>query len=430
MDLDDQKLRIEGIYRQNERGEYMQRVKLPGGVLSRVQAAKIAEIGESAGSGVLHLSTRGSIEFHGLLCEDLPSVSRSLASVGLFSRGACGGAVRGISCSSNFGMGFARIQVVLRHFLTYFSGNPHFEGLPKKFKICFETGYDRSRHLIQDLAFVLVEEKREDSLYDVWFAGGLGREPQQGILFAERIQESELLPLAEAIIESYQDWGVKGRRLKHMLNDLGESELRARVALKRQMKMKASFHDAFAKELLPDGDYDRIPLDIFAGELPAARLTEICRYAMECNCDWLLVTPDQDLELLALHSCPELEEYLVRAGFELQTEGSFLRVCPGNHECRMGLSATRKIAKLLKEELGPLLTGRTIAVSGCHNSCAQPQLAEFGIISRKLHQEGTVRTPLFDVYERDSESFGKIVASGLAENELVSLLKKRLDDKK
>lgn len=423
MEIDEQALRIEGIYKQNSRGEFMQRVKLPGGVLSLAQADALAGLGQAYGGGTLHLTTRASIEFHDLLYENLPEVHRGLAAVGLFSRGACGGAVRGISCSSSFGPGFGRVQVLLRHFLRHFSGNPHFEGLPKKFKIAFEAGYERSRHLIQDLALVLVEEQGGRALYDVWLAGGLGREPQPGFLYAERVAEEELLPLAEAVVEVYRAWGEKGRRLKHMLNAVGEADLRAQIEQRRAGKEGSIFADAFAKELLPDGRFSRIPLRVLAGEFPAVRLAELVALARGHQAGWLLVTPDQDIEVLLEGCTAALEVDLRKAGFELASpDDGVLRVCPGNHECRMGLSATRDLARTLEETFGDRLKQRTLAISGCPNSCAQPQLADFGIVSSKLLKQGEERIPSYDLYRREGSWFGKPVLSQVPQTVLLERL--------
>lgn len=422
MVLDDQQLRLEGVYRQNEQGEYMQRVKLPGGVLSVEQARALADLGGRFGSGTFHLSTRGSVEFHNLQGEDLPEVYRGLAAVGLFSRGACGGAVRGISCSSSFGPGFRRTQVILRHFLNHFSGNPHFEGLPKKFKIAFEAGYERSRHLIQDLAFVLVDEAGEESRYDIWIAGGLGREPQAGFLYADRVFESDLLPIAESIVEVYKAWGDKGRRLKHLLNAVGEAELRSRIVRRLENKQPTVFSDAFPKALVPAEGSQRITLNIFAGELPALNLTRICDLVAAHDGRWLLVTPDQNIELLLEGPTDSLERELSQAGFEFTAGSGALRICPGNHECRMGLCATRDLSLRLQEEFGSQINERSLAISGCRNSCAQPQLAEFGILASKLKREGEQRIPLFDLYRSQEVGLGMAVATELTEDELFERL--------
>ena len=427
MEIDEQRLRLEGIYRQNDRGEFMQRVKLPGGLLSQLQARTLGELGQAYGSGTLHLTTRGSVEFHNLRQDELEAVYRGLAAVGLFSRGACGGAVRGISCSSSFGPGYGRTQVLLRHFLRHFSGNPHFEGLPKKFKIAFEAGYERSRHLIQDLALVLVEEDGENSRYDVWMAGGLGRQPRPAFLFADRVGETELLPLAEAVIEVYRDGAQKGKRLKHLLLDIGEEELRQRVGQRVAGREPVAFTDAFDKSLVPAEGLRRVPISIFAGELPATQLTELAELAGEHGCQWLLVTPDQDLELLVAES-EALETRLETEGFALAAGHGALRVCPGNHDCRMGLCATRDLAARIERDLGQLPPGKTLAISGCPNSCAQPQLAEFGIIASRLVRDGEERYPRFDLYRRQGNGLGEPVATGLDEESLIAELRKLFQD--
>ncbi len=423
MSLDEQQLRIEGIYLQNDRGEYMQRVKLAGGVLSLAQARVLAELSGRFGSGTLHLSTRGSVEFHNLPAADLPEVFNGLAAVGLFSRGACGGAVRGIYCSSSFGPGFSRTQVMLRHFLHHFSGNPHFEGLPKKFKIAFEAGYERSRHLIQDLALVLVEEDGENSRYDVWTAGGLGREPQAGFLYASRVPEADLLPLAESIVDVYRAWGEKGRRLKHLLNAVGEDELRSRIEERRKNKQPVRFSDAFSKALLPDGRHQRLRVNIFAGELPTQKLGELVELGSQHGCHWLLVTPDQNIELLVAGLGDVLEQALSCAGFDVEgSENGALRVCPGRSECRMGLCATRDLGQRIINEFGQQAAVRSLAISGCRNSCAQPQLAEFGILASKLKRDDNRRFPLFDLYRREGDGLGQRFATELTEDELFEKL--------
>ena len=141
MTLDPQKLRIEGTYEQRQPGYFMQRIKVPGGLLSAEQALKVADIAERFARGALHLTSRASIELHWVEGDALPEIARMLASVGLTSRGACGGAVRGIVCSTPFLEGFSAAQVLARKLHHHFTQNPHFEGLPKKFKICVDAGY-------------------------------------------------------------------------------------------------------------------------------------------------------------------------------------------------------------------------------------------------------------------------------------------------
>ncbi len=259
--IDAKALKLEGIYQQNDAGELMMRVKLAGGLLSLSQADVLARLGQTYGRGTFHLTTRGSIEFHGLEFKQVPLVQRSMASVGLFSRGACGGAVRGISCSSGFGKGFNHTQVLGRKLLLHFSGNPHFEDLPKKFKIAVEADYSGSRHLIQDLAFVYVDQDNGQVLYDVWIGGGLGRAPQAAILYRRRIPETELLTLAEAVVRVYAANVEPPKRLKSLIASRGEDEFRRLVEIELEQSVPVSSKDVFDKTLLPvSGTQDDLKL--------------------------------------------------------------------------------------------------------------------------------------------------------------------------
>ena len=149
----------------------MVRVKVPGGVLSAEQAKKVADDADRFAAGGIHITVRASIEFHRVQGDALPEVVRLLAAVGLTTRGACGGAVRGSSASTFHG-DFPATQVLARKLHHHFTQNPHFEGLPKKFKIGVDAGYAGSRHLIQDLGLVRAGADGGQDRYDVWMAGG------------------------------------------------------------------------------------------------------------------------------------------------------------------------------------------------------------------------------------------------------------------
>lgn len=431
MSIDYQKLRIEGVYRQNPAGQLMQRIKLPGGLLSTAQARAVSRLAAAYGSKTLHLTTRGSLELHDLAYGDLVPVQQGLAAVGLFSRGACGGAVRGVSCSTSFGAGYEKTQVLARRLMNYFSGNPHFEGLPKKFKIAVEAGYRGSRHLIQDLSLVYVGEDDGEVFYDVWLAGGLGREPQAAFLYRQRVAEGYVLPLAEAVIRLYRSAGEPGRRLKHLLNQIGEEELRARLAEPLAAAGVLSCADAFSKAVLPvpaDAAGLTLTVPVFAGQLPAGQLQLLAELTERAGLAYLLVTPDQDIALLAPD--PEVREQLLRALREHDFAGVdrpaiSLRICPGSHECSMGLAATRDLGQALMERLGNRLAQATVAISGCPNSCAQPQLADFGIIAgKKVKNAEGEREPRYDLYRREAEGLGQKIAEQLTQAELLEALER------
>jgi sulfite reductase beta subunit-like hemoprotein len=421
MTIDYNRLRIEGVYKQNEEGHLMMRAKVPGGVLSAEQALKVCEISERYSNGLLHLTTRGSIELHWLQYHDLAEVRRMMASVGLTSRGACGGAVRGVVCSTTFAEGFAVAQVMARKLHRHFAGNPHFEGLPKKFKIGVDAGYAGSRHLIQDIGLVYVGTEEGVDLYDVWAAGGLGREPMEGFLLEERVPERRVVPLAEAAVYVHKANTPVGKRLKHLVKDIGEKKFRHLLAEHLEKTSELDLFDGFEKRLTAlshGGPGVRVEAAVFAGEIETSVFRRLAGIAADHAEGFMAITADQNVAFLLSDAGrkADAEKALVEAGFTGDTaeEQTLFRICPGNHECRMGLAATRDVAREVLAALGEAGRSLTWAISGCANSCAQPQLADVGILAIKsVKGEDGERRPLFDLYRREGEGFGHPIRRGL-----------------
>ena len=427
MILDPQKLRIEGVYEQKQPGNYMVRVKVPGGVLSAEQAHKVADIAERFAGGSVHITVRASIEFHRVQGDALPEVARLLAAVGLTTRGACGGAVRGVVCSTHFGEGFPSTQVLARKLHHHFTQNPHFEGLPKKFKIGVDDGYAGSRHLIQDLGLVRAGTEGGQDRYDVWMAGGLGREPQPAFLFERGVAEERIIPLIEAVVTVYRGHAPHGRRLKHLVREMGEAGVRTLVDTELAGKGPLLIADGFARQLtLPATASANAHLEapVFAGELPAIALRRLTTIAADYAGGFMILTCDQNVAFLVPDGArEESEQALTAAGFRAAPEEKQVtfRICPGSHECRMGLAPTRDVARSVIDAMGPAGAGLSWAISGCHNSCSQPQLAGAGIfVSGLVKGEYGERSPRFDFYRRiDPDGFGIPARQGLTLAELL-----------
>lgn len=426
MSLDLQTLRIDGIYRQNDNNDLMLRIKIPGGLLSPVQAEAIAALSERFSNGTLHLTSRGSIELHWLRVENIEEVGRQLAAVGLTSRGACGGAVRGISCSTTVAPGFSIAQGLARRLHRHFAGNPHFEGLPKKFKISVDAGYAGARHLIQDAGIVHVGTGETGELYDLWVAGGLGREPQPAFLFAPQLNEGQLLAHLEAIVTIYRQHTPAGKRLKHLLREIGEERFRELVnASTAEVAMVPSRGIGFALKI--EVDESVAEARIFAGQVASHDFRRLAELARQYGNEQFLVTADQNILFFPTgHSAAmRLRQELAQLGYagQRRDEQVNFRICPGSHECRMGLAPTRLVARRILEEIPAAVTSLTYAICGCPNSCSQPQLADVGIITTALRAGGAgERHPRFSLYRRHGEGFGTAIAADLTEDELLQQL--------
>ncbi len=422
IDIDYKSLKINGVYQQNPAGDLMVRAKLPAGVLSAPQAAALSELAEGLTNGMLHLTCRGNVEIHGLRGEHLPQVFRRFNAVGLTTRGACGGAVRGIACSIGGPGSFARIQLLVRRLHEHFTGNPHFEGLPKKFKMAVENGYQGARHLCQDLVLVYLGREGERELCDVWVAGGLGRQPQEGFLLAGRVPFERLLPLIEGVVRVYRQHAPAGKRLKHLLAEIGEQQFRALLAEQTAgtaPKPLASPLDDQLGEAIAPGTCGWIELPILAGQLAAAVLRRAADIAGDLGDGFLAVSREQNL-LVSLGAGVEaapLRGALQQAGLLKPEPALQCRVCPGIHACPKGLVPTRDLARRLDGILGE--RGRSLgwAISGCPNGCSQPQLADYGIVGVRKETEN--QEARYDLLRRDGEGFGRLLQAGLTGDELL-----------
>lgn len=419
--------RLDGIYRQRQDGFYMQRVKLPAGVISAGQARAVAAVSTRFGQGTVHLTSRGSMEIHWLKEEDLPHVKRELAMAGLTSRGACGGAVRGITCGSQGAQGFPALETLARRLHRHFTGNPRFERLPKKFKIGIEADTAGGRHLIQDVGLVLARLEEGRARYDVWIAGGLGKEPHPAFLLDEAIAEERVIPVIEAVVRVYAAHAPPPKRLKFLAKEFGEAKLRQLIEAEASYREEIPAVSGIPEHLVTAAaGYQRLELPVFAGNMTAEQLVVVANNADRFADGVLMVTANQDIALLLppdVDVAAELKVLQQVTGLEAAF-APLLRVCPGSHECRMGLTATRDVAHELLAHIGNRGQQLDWALSGCPNSCTQPQLAGVGIVSAALAKaEDGGRAPRFDLYHRIDERLGTAVERSLTLDELYNVVR-------
>jgi len=216
------------------------------------------------------------------------------------------------------------------------------------------------------------------------------------------------------------------------LNEIGEEELRRRIyadpAASEELPPVRSFNEVLAPAAgNPDS---RIEACFFAGQLSAAELKQLADFADKWSNGILMVTVDQNIafQLSADSNITEARQVLQKTGF-ISTEPAdqvTFRVCPGTHECKMGLAATREVVTAIMDSLGPKVLGKNWAISGCPNSCTQTQLADFGISTSKLVAgDDGQRSPRFDIFRGQADGLGQRAETGLTLEELIAGLRLR-----
>ena len=74
--------------------------------------------------------------------------------------------------------------------------------------------------------------------------------------------------------------------------------------------------------------------------------------------------------------------------------------------------------------MNPVAKRQAWAISGCPNSCTQPQLATAGIVVSKLvAAEDGAKAPRFDLYRRSGPSLGEKVREQLTFAELTEVVR-------
>src|SRR6266446_4711811 len=137
-----QKLRLHfGTYAQRQEGVQMQRIKVPGGILSADQLIRLADAAERFGSGFLHFTTREDAQIYYVKLEETPDLPRFLAEGGITSREACGNTVRNITACYRAGTSATEafnVQPYSQALFRFLVRNKYNQNLGRKFKITFE----------------------------------------------------------------------------------------------------------------------------------------------------------------------------------------------------------------------------------------------------------------------------------------------------
>jgi ferredoxin-nitrite reductase len=227
--------------------------------------------------------------------------------------------------------------------------------------------------------------------------------------------------LIEAIARVYAAHTPAGKRLKHLIREKGEDEFRRLVALEPSAFEELPTVDGLPENLVQISGDRRLSAQVFAGALTSSQLIELADFADLWADGVLMATADQDIafHVSAAQDAAKASSGLLRCTFN--NSQVVFRICPGSHECRMGLSATRDVAQSILNVMGPAGRSRTWALSGCPNSCTQPQLADIGIVSSSLSRSDSgERSPRFDILRAGSEAFGTVTERSLTLNELYS----------
>ncbi|MCC7508046.1 MAG: phosphoadenylyl-sulfate reductase [Planctomycetes bacterium] len=408
----DGEVTIDGVYPERAAGVYMVRVRVPGGIMTLAQARALASFAHQYANGEWHVDTRANVELHGVPEDRLLPFIEAIETSGLSTRGACGDSVRNIvTGSESASASVDRLNALVDRLTRMFMGKPEFETLPRKFKIAFYARDDREPlHRINDLGFV----EEEGGTFEVWVGGGLGKQPRLADLLFKRVPELAVPGLVAATVQIHNAWSNRKNRaqarLKFVLEEHGVEQLRdwilekwvppLEVELKPQPSLSpppARF-DASGVHAQQNGAF-KVRVPIVAGDITGEQVVKLVDAAEAAGAKLLHLSVRQNIAIpdVAHANVPALVAELERLGYP--PSGWFgardIVACPGASSCRKGFVETHEFAQVLSRELesvaAPGFAKRLrISVSGCPNSCSQPQLFDLGFRGNAGKARGAV----------------------------------------
>ena len=419
----------------------MVRIKNPFGAITADQMDVLAEVGEEYADSILHVTTRQDIQLHFVHLEETPDLMRRLGAVGITTHEACGNVVRNVTACHLSGVCSTQTFDVTPYAAAvsdFLLGHPDAQEFGRKVKPAFSGCADRpcglvKMHDLGGIARVREVDGKEQRGFEFYVGGGLGAVPHQAELFDEFLPEEELLATCQAISRVFARLGEKDvrsrARLKFLVAKLGIEEFRRlvledRAGLPEDPRWTAYLDDVHkghdgplwqiekGSDFTPDPEleawlgtnvtsqrqpgYKVVMVYLPLGDITSDQMRGLADVARRFTGDAVRMTVEQNMALRWVRESdlPALHEALADLGLaDAQAETvSDITACPGTDTCKLGISSSRGLARVLMdrfnergEELDEVIRGLRIKISGCFNSCGQHHMADIGFwgVSRK-----------------------------------------------
>jgi len=449
---DQQLIKFHGIYLQDDRDlrperakrkldkaySFMARLRVPGGVLSREQYLAMDKLADERGNSSLRLTTRQSIQFHGVIKSNLKPALRQIDSVLLDTIAACGDVNRNVMCTPNEFISpiYAQAEQTAREISTHLlprtfawreifidgekvTAEPESEPiygatyLPRKFKIAIavppQNDVDVFAH---DLSYIAIVEKKQLVGYNVLVGGGMGAThgdaetyPLIGQVIGFCTVENAAA-VAEAVVTTQRDYGNRSNRrrarLKYTVEDRGidffTAEVNKRLAVKLEPARPYKFTgngDRMGWETGPD-KLHHLTLFVENGRIADVgewRLKSALVAIAKAHDVSFIITPNQNLIIARADNAARKAIETILAAHGVPLRASTLReasmACVALPTCGLALTESERYLPSLITKLDALLAEHgladqkiTLRMTGCPNGCARPYIAEIGLVGR------------------------------------------------
>lgn len=451
LDADDvQFLKFHGTYQQDDRDlrktgkKYlmMTRGRIPGGVMTPAQWCVFDDLATRHGNDTLRITTRQSIQFHGIVLSGLRSLVKAINDALLSTLAACGDVNRNVLASPVPAHSAARGQVYAdarrvamalaprtkayhaiwidgsqldledpehRDFVDPLYGKTY---LPRKFKIAFVIPPLNDMDVFSNcMGLIAVTEGDRLLGYNLCLGGGMGRSHGNantyprladviGFFPAEKVVE-----VATAVLTIHRDFGDRGdrkhARLKYVIAERGvewareEVNRRAGIILEPNRPYRfTTTQDPLGWQRALDGSWF-LGLFVSMGRVKGALKTALRQVAERFPGIEFRLTANQNVFLTGLDDADKaaVTALLESHGVKTEKQATVLHLasmaCPSLPTCGLGLAeAERYLPGLIERieriaaDLGLADEEIVIRCTGCPNGCARPYTAELAFVGK------------------------------------------------
>ncbi|QRA42680.1 assimilatory sulfite reductase (NADPH) hemoprotein subunit [Chryseobacterium cucumeris] len=448
-------IKFHGMYQQDDRDRreervakklewlysYMIRLRLPGGFLTPEQWVGLNETAEDHSTGTIKVTTRQTIQLHGILKSHLRPTIQSFNLQHLDSIAACGDVNRNVTCTANpsesplqqeaYELAGKISEMCLPKTKAYYDiwiddellvdrkaeEDPLYQDryLPRKLKIGIAVPPNNDVDVfINDIALIAIIENDKIVGYNIAAGGGLGATHGNEATYARLASilgfvdtEEKVLKAVYEIITVQRDFGNRSdrklSRLKYTIDKLGIDQYRAEVEKRAGFSFEPAREFKFTQRKDRYGwiqnhegkwfytvfvEHGRI-LDIEGYPLKSGLLkiaqTGKANFRFTCNQNLILADIDEKDKA-------EIEHILKEYGISDSTNGaSALRknsvACVALNTCSLALAEAQRYLPSLVTKIEPILEKYglleediTIRMTGCPNGCGRSPNAEIGFV--------------------------------------------------
>ena len=452
-----------GLYYQLDHTSHMQRIKIPGGLLTAAQLDVMADVADRYGRGIGHVTTRQDIQIHWVPLEQVIDMYERLLAVDISTRGACADSVRNVTGCPYAGVHPEEPFDVAPYCLAvhdYFLFNPLNLTLPRKFKIAIEgCPEDCAQVPVNDIgAYAALRDGVRG--FALWAGGGLGAQPFLAKPVAEFVPADDLLIWCEAIVRVQHRHGERKNRsrarMKYVVKKMGLEGFRrvvedevGRVEAERGEALRAELREhvgsyqapalpaAPATAMAPSPGFDAwqrtnvrlqrqvgyraVVVQLSLGDITSDQMRGVADLVRAHGDGTLRATNDQNLVLPSIPegALPAVHAGLCGLGLGNDGAGTLVDVvsCPGMDYCSLAITRSMGVAERVRAHLlddpetGSGFAARLgrfgIKVSGCPNSCGQHHIGDIGLTGHSVSEADGVERPYYSILVGGSVGAGR-----------------------